>query len=188
MGGDRCLRQGEILSNVVQVHIEQSSLETRPLLLSEKTHPYAVILSQWCDLDSDHRARNSSDASENEGSKSRNQIPTVLFCEVHTASELKTAVPKGSEIWRRIQQNNDERYHFLERVAPELDAEGLGLEEMGIDFKRFFAIPTDEVYHRLKVGQARRRCCLASPYLEHFCRRFANHLSRIALPVPHVSC
>ncbi len=146
-----------------------------------------MILSQWYDFDSDHGARNSGDASENQGSKARNQIPTVLFREVHTASELKTAVSKGSEIWKRIQQNNDERDHFLERVLPELDAEGLRLEEMGIDFKRFFAIPTDEVYHRLKIGQARRRCCLASPYLEHFRRRFANPLSRIALPTPHTS-
>ncbi len=39
VGGDRCLRQGEIVSNMIQVHIELSSLETDPPLLLKETHP-----------------------------------------------------------------------------------------------------------------------------------------------------
>jgi hypothetical protein len=93
----------------------------------------------------------------------------------------------SSNIWNRISQNNDERYHFFQAVDQDQDTQGEGLPELGVDFKRLFAIPTDEVYWRISTGEVKRRCLLKSPYLEHFCRRFANFLSRVALPDPHMS-
>jgi hypothetical protein len=62
-----------------------------------------------------------------------------------------------------------------------------GLPELAIDFKRYFTVPTDEVYRRIELGEARRRCLLISPYLEHLSSRYAYFLSRIALPVDHAS-
>jgi len=144
-----------------------------------KSHPYALVLSQGCDLEQDFRAR--------QGHVSQDKmVPTVLFCEVGLVSELKTNV-KQSSAWNRLIINSDERYHFFQKVDREDDAASEGLPELGVDFKRFFAIPTEEVYHRIKNGEAKRRCCLRSPYLEHLCRRFANFLSRVALPEPHSS-
>jgi hypothetical protein len=58
---------------------------------------------------------------------------------------------------------------------------------MGIDFKRYFTIPADETYRRVELGEAQRRCVLQSPYLEHLSSRFAYYLSRVALPLDHVS-
>jgi len=143
-----------------------------------KKHPFAITLSQGCDLEQDYRARHGPVSSDK-------QIPTILFCELVTAAELRRNVQ--SDVWNRIKKNLDERYHFFQLAEKELDLEDEGLPELGTDFKRVFAIPTAEVYHRIKSGEAKRRCHLESPYLEHFSRRFANFLSRVALPLGHLS-
>jgi hypothetical protein len=173
------LAQGEIISGLVQLHVELSSLRESETLFSMRIHPYAIILSQGCDLEQDFLARKGQTAQDK-------VIPAVLFCEVNTAAELRNQVKK-SEFWQRLMQNNDERYHFLQAVTKEADVGEEELPELAIDFKRFFTIPTDEVYYRIESGEALRRFHLKSPYLEHFCRRFANYLSRIALPEPHSS-
>jgi hypothetical protein len=171
-GVERYLDQGEFVSNLVQIHARLSSITEASIQVELKAHPLAIILSQGCDL-------------ERAGDDKR--IPMVLFCEIVTATELRSSPRKSSDIWNRIRNNSDERYHFFQRVEPEHDLEGVGLDELGIDFKRFFTIPTDEVYRRIELGEAKRRCCLESPYLEHFCRRFSNFISRVALPQPHAS-
>jgi hypothetical protein len=86
-----------------------------------------------------------------------------------------------------VKINKHERYHFLQLVEPSCDAQGTGLVELGIDFKRYFTLPTEEVYKRVEIGSAKRRCVLESPYLEHFSTRFAYYLSRVALPQDHAS-
>jgi len=111
-------------------------------------------------------------------------LPNVLLCEVSSATELKGAVPLGKDIWKRIIQNKDERYQFLQGVPPLLDATKEGLPELGIDFRRYFGIPTDELYEQFNL-RARRRCRLISPYKEHFMNRYAHFIARVALPSDH---
>ncbi len=178
-GAEFRLAQGEFISDLVHAHILVSTLGTTEIRLVDKNHPYALVLSQGCDLEQDFSARH-------DQLKPDKMVPTVLICEVELASALKTYV-QSSERWNRVKNNSDERYHFFQKVDREDDAASEGLPELGVDFKRFFAIPTEEVYHRIKNGQAKRRCCLRSPYLEHLCRRFANFLSRVAIPEPHTS-
>jgi len=144
-------------------------------------HPLAVILTQDCDLEQDFKARQGHVAADK-------QIPSLLFCEVATAEDLYGFVKQtNKKLWDRIRINKDERYHFLQKVEPGDDALGQGLPEMGIDFKRYFTIPTDELYRRVELSEAQRRCILQSPYLEHLSSRFAYYLSRVALPLDHVS-
>jgi hypothetical protein len=124
------------------------------------------------------------------GNPSDKLLPNVLFCNLAKAEDLRgTAATTGinSEMWKRISQNKDERYHFLQAVDGSCDALQIGLPETGIDFKRYFSIPTDELYKRIEIGEAKRRCILVSPYLEHLSNRFAHFLSRIALPEDHFS-
>lgn len=52
---------------------------------------------------------------------------------------------------------------------------------MGIDFKRFFTIATDEVYARLEQ-EAQRRCVLEPIYAAQLSDRFAHFQARVALP------
>jgi hypothetical protein len=175
------LRQGEILSYLVQAHLKVDSLqgEGPPELLS-KVHPFAIILSQDCDLEQDFKARGSQVTSDK-------IIPNILFCEVITAEQLRGSGGVNSTIWARIRTNKDERYQFFQKVQAADDALGQGLPELSIDFKRYFTIPADEAYWRVRSGEAKRRCVLVSPYLEHLSRRFASYLGRVALPQEHAS-
>ena len=175
------LRQGEMLTNLIQIHLDLQTIGLPEPRVTPRRHEYALVLSQDCDLDLDFKARGGTISPEK-------QSPSVLFCEVITAQELRFG-PGGmnSTIWSNVRTNKHERYQFLQKVDPAEDALGKRLPELGIDFKRYFTIPVDEVYHRIELGEAQRRCVLNSPYLEHLCCRFANYLSRVALPLDHLS-
>jgi hypothetical protein len=171
------LCQGEILSGLIQVRQSLSSIGgTEDPSLNELEHPYAIVFTQDCDLEQDWTARTAGQVS---------QLFHVLFCETETALVLKGKVQQGKDIWKRIIANNDLRYQCLESVPKEQDALGEGLPALGCDFRRYFTIPVDEVYERIKLGQIRRRCKLRTPYAEHLLSRFCNYQARVPLPEPH---
>lgn len=181
------LRQGEILSNLKQFKLNIESLRFGKPLAEPIIHPFAVIVTQDCDCEQDFKKRQANDL------VSDKIIPSILFCEVVVAGQLKDRdVGKeskdiNSKVWGQVKINKHERYHFLESVPAELDTLGEGLPELAFDFKRYFTIPTDEVYYRLEIEEAKRRCRLISPYLEHLISRFNYFQSRIALPQDHMS-
>jgi hypothetical protein len=175
------LRQSEILTNVIQKRQSLASFGNQPPVLEATSHPYAIVISQDCDLEQDFRARKSeTPVDKNAADKT---IPNVLLLEALPVTELLSKVG-GSDIRKRVRNNKDERYHVLQKIESADDAEGTGLDSLGVDFKRFFTIPTDELYLQLK-SNAKRHACLASPYLEHLARRFADFQSRVALPADH---
>jgi hypothetical protein len=135
-----------------------------------------IIVTQDCDLEQDFRARN-------EQVRQDKLLPNVLLC---IAQESSTVQVAGSNVWKRLRQNKDERYQFLERVPPELDALRQGIPELVVDFKQYFTLPTDELYERV-MSQAKRRCRLINEYLAHFASRFSYFQSRVALPEEHSS-
>ena len=186
------LRQCEILSGVVQAHLDSEALVSGRADVRQRKYAYAVILTQDCDLTQDFDARRAvvgelNPTERDVRSRSDKIIPSVLLCQVLTAQEQRGADKITSDIWTRIRQNKDERYHFLQAVDGSCDPKQEDLPELAIDFKRYFTVPTDELYWRIDAGQTRRRCLMASPYLEHLSTRFAYFLSRVALPEDHFS-
>ena len=182
-------RQGEILSDIVQVHLSLESLTpgAAEVSLEEQLHPHALILTQDCDLDWDFKARASTtigfDANSDEKETNKRLaklVPNVLFCELTTVDDLKPRLA-GSDILRRIRSNLDERYHFFPSIPASGDCVDKGLPELVADFKRVFSIPTDELYLRLGAG-IRRRCIPRSPFLQHLSSRFGYFCLRVALP------
>lgn len=181
---DGPLLQGEILSNLPQARlIIESAPSEGQGVFDIGVHPWVIVMSQDCDLEQDYRARNGSNQPDK-------KIPNILFCEMTTSGELfkliYSAGGPASAIFQRIVQNNDPRYQFLEKTEAAYDALGTGLDELCIDFKRYFTIPAEEVYFRLSQS-TRRRCYLLSPYLEHLALRFYSYQSRVALPEEHQS-
>lgn len=175
------LRQGEIISNLVQARLDITTVDaTSEPKVERITHPYAIIVSQDCDLFQDYRARNGGAA------KPDKLLPSILFCEVDTADALIGTTIRSARERELFGKNKVERFHFLQKVAPDADALREGLPELGIDFKRYFSIPTDEVYKRLEF-EARRRCFMNSPYFEHLSDRFSYFQQRVALPEDHQS-
>ncbi len=173
---DACLRQGEIVSGLIRFTLDPTKIGESEPSVERVVYPYAVVMSQACDLEQDFRGRQDC----------KPQLPDVLFCQLPTAEVLKAGCG-GSEIWRRVKQNKDERYHFLEKIPLDCDLTGAGIPELGIDFKRYFTLPTAEVYQWIKRGDTQRRSVICSPYLEHLSSRFAYFLSRVGLPHDHVS-
>jgi hypothetical protein len=177
------LRQGEIISNLIQARLDFATVGlSSPPKIDLVTHQFAVVVSQDCDLLLDYNVRNGiGDV------KPDKLLPSILFCEVATAEEMCRAENGINGRDRQLfGKNKLERFHFLQKVEREKDGMGEGLPELGIDFKRYFSIPTDEVYKRVTL-EAKRRCYMSSPYLEHLSNRFAHFQQRIALPEDHRS-
>jgi hypothetical protein len=172
------LRQGEILTDVIQRRRSFRSLSLATPEIDQIRHPYSIVVTQDCDLEQDHTARNGTTTGTDK------LIPNVLLVQVVTVKELLAGLPRGKDILKRVIQNRDERYHVFEKAAATQDALGQGLPALGADFKRYFTVPTDELYAQLGSG-ARRRTQLNSTYVEHFGQRFAAYLSRVALPREH---
>lgn len=177
--GTSPLRQGEILSDLFRYRLDpETVVDAQPRLLLVK-EPFAIVLTQDCDLESDYRNRA---VGTEQSDKLLNE---VLFCRLIPAEKAKPQVGGGG--WERVRKNDNPRYHFLQQVTPGCDGMHALIPESVADFKQYFTVPTAEVYKRVEIGQARRRCALLSPYMEHFCCRYANYLSRIGLPEQHTS-
>lgn len=173
------LRQGEILSDLVQhVVTPESIVSDGPPVVDQTRHPFAVVLSQDCDLDWDFKAR-TNDAAP------RKFIPNVLFCEVSDVETFRGAGEINAKRFEQLRSNRDMRYHVLAPVPPACDVQGDGTVELAIDFKRYFTLPTDDIYRQLSLGDTigvQRRTVLRPPFRESLCQRFYYFQSRIALP------
>lgn len=112
---ESALRQGEILTGVVQYKPKIENIttpESSSIPFQEIIHPYAIVVSQDCDLDGDYKARNDTQSDKN---KSHKLLNSILLCEVDTARSIKD--DKSREInsaeWNYIKTNRHERYHFF---------------------------------------------------------------------------
>lgn len=184
------LRQGEILTNVVELQVDPETIKSvdadSVYDVDPVKHPFAIIVSQDCDLEQDFNYR------YHDKGNDRNVLPSILFCQAMDAdrfrkSEVYRSLFTSSTFTGNFKNNDAFRYHFIQRVSVELDAHNCGLPELGIDFKRYFSMPTAEVYHRIDVGHTLRRSVLQSPYRDHFSDRFFNFSSRVALPEEYES-
>ena len=176
-----CLRQGEILSDVLHfrgVFGDQESLDGINYRID--TIPFGVIITQDCDLEQDYHVR-----FVEPKSTSDKLMPNVLLARVYLAEDIKiTSAENSKRKWDnlKIAANMNPRFHFMQGITPETDQLNSGTPELTIDFKNYFTIPTAELYHFVRAGDTKRRCVFISPYLEHLSHRFAFYLSRVGLP------
>lgn len=173
------LRQGEIITDLVQYRRLNDRAEVGQAPFESHHYSFAVVVSQDCDLDWDFKARQSNPP------KASKLLTSILFCEAKPAADVRfSGISK--EMWDKIRQNKDERYQFLQCVPTDRDAFGEGVGELVLDFKRYFGLLAVDAYEQV-AGDARRRCCLVSPYLQHLATRFYYFQYRVALPKDHES-
>lgn len=180
------LRQGEILTGVVQYNpvASELSLELEELSFEPIIHPYAIVITQDCDLDWDHRARQSGNAQLSK------LLNSVILCEIATAREVRDISDKNimnSGEWNLVKSQRHERFYFLEKIPVECELEQLGLPELTADFKKVFGINAATLYRQMELGITKRRAILSSPYLEHFSKRYHSFHGRVALPSQYES-
>jgi hypothetical protein len=167
---DRELRQAEIISDLSQYVFDTQTKEVEAI-----DRAFSIILTQDCDLLWDFESRNSG------GNKT---LVSVLMFAAERTSVVKPQLG-GSDIWKRIFQNKDKRYHLLEDVPPTNDVPSVGIECLIIDFKIFFTLTPADIYSQCAAGTAKRRCRLEVPYREHLQCRAAFYFQRVMLPEPH---
>ncbi len=183
-------RQGEILTNVIQYNLvaheiskEQIENETS-LPLNRIVHPYAIIVTQDCDLDWDDRARKGDTAQPSK------LLNSIILCEITTAQEVRNISDKNlmnSREWELVKAQRHERFYFFQSVDVECELEQKGLPELTADFKKVFAVDSATLYRQIEIDIAKRRAVLSSPYLEHFSRRYNSFHGRVALPFQYES-
>ncbi|MBL6751087.1 MAG: hypothetical protein ISP90_11225 [Nevskia sp.] len=175
------LHQGDILRDIEI--LEGVTEEVDPdggehLRERKRTLPYVVVLTQDCDLEQDFNSR-ANDARLDEDKF----LLSILVCPAYPAAQLRAGVHLGeghvmsrinSDRWKPLKDNQNPRYHFL------ADEQSLQVPEVVLDFKQYFTIPRDQAYG---LSQASHYVATANAlFREDLCRRFADYLTRIALP------
>jgi hypothetical protein len=208
---DKPLRQGELLSNVVQYipSISEDSSIEKPKIRS-LTQELSIIVTQSCDLERDHEARQKLPSLQEEWNQVQEKrifktpdeikelqkdiqkeksklLNSVILCYISEAKFVRKLPSVNSEAWNLIKSNRSNRYHFLEMVPDDCDLLLSGTEELTADFKNVFGIHSVLLHQQIEQTQAKRRTRLVSPYLEHFSHRFYSFHSQVALPEAHKS-
>ncbi|AIE72586.1 MULTISPECIES: hypothetical protein [unclassified Synechocystis] len=177
------LRQGEILTGVIQYKpvVNELLQGEQELSFDAILHPYAIVVTQDCDLDWDYRARQA------ENSQPAKLLNSIILCEIGTAELIRTTDGINRKEWELVVAHRHERFYFFEKIPPEYEVEQEGLPEIAADFKRVFGIDAATLYRQIELGMVKRRAILASPYLEHFSRRYYSFHGRVALPFQYES-
>jgi len=172
------INQGDIFKNIT--HIESWEESDNELKISRIHYPYIVILSQDCDLreDASVRARKKNDKA----------LVSVLVAPLYNFDQFLCGEhlqdleiearkihkeKKGGELtteFKTLTQNEIPRYHVID-FPP--------LVKSVVDFKHYFSI---SIEYLQKIKDENFEYPLSFLYRERLCQRFANYLSRIALP------
>jgi hypothetical protein len=174
------LRQCEILTNVTQYIpvVEEITKDGESLSFNQIIHPYAIVITQDCDLDWDYHSRNSEEI------KKSKLLNSIILCEVGTAEESRNNSDNNlnRKEWELVAAHRHERFYFFEKIPVESELEKIGLPELTADFKKVFGVNSADLYRQIELDKAKRRAVLSSPYLEHFSRRYNSFHGRVALP------
>ncbi|MBE9479589.1 MAG: hypothetical protein IMY80_06440 [Chloroflexi bacterium] len=173
-------------------------MSARPSPISDEVteweFPYAVALSQECDLMQDHNNRKLLEEAGDERDEGDKEIthdkllPAILMCPAYQTIPFKNGehlngLGRKMEIysssrWNIITRNQNPRYHFLAEWRP------FHVAELVVDFKHFFTVPT-EILRDTYGTQQHYIARLICPYREDLSQRFAAYLARIGLPTQH---
>lgn len=171
--------QGDVIE---EFSYQFANLQEEPRSIISITIPYAIVLTQDCDLEQDYKFRNPTP--ENPVSNNDKYLQSILICPAYLSESFKqgnhlsalslTMQTWGGDRWKYVKTNQNERYHFLNADIT------LSIPELIIDFKHYYTIPNKDLY---SIHRTNYKASLASLYREDISHRFANYLSRIGLPL-----
>lgn len=162
--------QGDILRDI-KIVIGLSDFDNH----TEINLPYAIVLTQDCDLKNDYDGR--SDEVNHD-----KWIKTILLCPAYPADQFflgehiadwKMKIQNQGEADKIKKNDQQKRYHYLEGDG------GYSVPNLVIDFKHFYTAPRDLIYKNRKIYYL---ATINELFREELSQRFANFLSRIGLP------
>tara|TARA_B100000315_G_scaffold134234_1_gene123648 strand:+ start:26 stop:499 length:474 start_codon:yes stop_codon:yes gene_type:complete len=138
--------------------------------------PFAVLLSQDCDLEADFKCREQTIGNQDK------YLLSLLVCPAFNIGEFANGThfanwqmePQSSKLIEKIQKNDThKRFHFLSKNTE------FFVPDLVLDFKHFFTLPRDYLYSQEKDVYV---ASLSELFREELSQRFSNYLSRIGLP------
>lgn len=182
--------QGAIYSDVLYVDrvLRQKSQGEEHVIVEQIQFPWAVILTQECDLERDFIARWGEEPSESFGQALLSVLAAPMYNADHVhhgthLSDLKIHARADAQFlchtiptsqWRLVTQNRDLRYHYMDFP------DGFSLPPVVVDFKHYFGIPAEV------LALIPERCLGRLGNLDRLdlAQRFASFLTRVGLPEP----
>lgn len=147
------------------------------------TLPYAIVLTQDCDLEWDFEKRDSNPEQKTDANDDK-VLQSILICPAYIAEQFRngehlkaldlTMEKWNSDLWRPIKGNQNERFHYLEE-----DIENK-MPNLVVDFKHYYTVPAEDIY---SIADSKYKISIVPLFREDISRRFANYLSRIGLPM-----
>lgn len=178
------LCQGDIFKDVKYSFVDHEDNEHVEII--EFTFPYAVIISQACDVIS------MSEMLENNRGKPTKFMPSILMCPIYDLTNVKTA-EHVKEVFSKLDinieleniYNKDDlavlnrdwhyRFHKLKLVH----GVNIALDNALIDFKHHFSVPVKYLQNNRK----NRICKLDDLFCEQVTLKFSTYISRVAIPL-----
>lgn len=168
------LCQGDILRDVQWV--EYVTEGSGVIEVARIVFPLAIVLTQDCDLEQDHRFRTETHTTQDKLLISVLMAPLYNVEHVYEGEHLSELGIKMEQVHKtkspgRFLRNNERpRYHYLEFE------EDVPIVPSVIDFKHYFSA---NVKYLLEL----KRVCSVSPlFREDIAQRFAAYLARVGLP------
>src|SRR5690242_13360076 len=138
------LRQGEVLGPLWDHRASYPPIPLgrgRRVAVRSTLHDLRIVLSPDCDLLWDYEAR--FDLPESESDPGIDLHPSsvnqVLVCDLQSRAEMRLRFKGNRDGWRRVDQNQDARYHHL--LSARVGAGALYLHDLFLDFKKVTAVP-----------------------------------------------
>jgi hypothetical protein len=177
---DSRIHQCDIFRNVP--FYESYSEKNGLFELSVLEFPFAIILTQECDLEQNSKERAAYIQKDVSIIKHDKFLVSLLCAPLYNAEHLFSgehlsllnisSEKKNSDHRNYIKTNREPRYHFIEfedssELVPSI-----------IDFKHYFSLSLQY----LENNMHNRLCSIRPIYREAISQRFSNYLSRIGLP------
>ena len=103
------------------------------------------------------------------------------MCDLYREEQIRGRVG-GGDIWKRVRKNQDERYHKLPE-APYRDGASFGnIPDLYMDFKKTFALPTEQLCQAIASNGVRRIALVPHTYIHDLMHRFYGFLARVGVP------
>lgn len=177
------LRQGEIIG---PVWIHRAKAIAGPLALERavsvetSVHERMLVIHADCDLAQDFKERDAANGVPLQQAKQSRLIPEVIMCDAFEGGEIRNFTPPGSQDWKRVQQNQNERFHSLPGSA--IAGTETSMPALFLDFKQTYAESPGAIYGAIMSGNILRVAVVPPVYVHDLMHRFFAFHSRVGLP------
>lgn len=183
------VRQGEILGPLWEHRAEYPPRKIpwgQSVRVRSVMRDLVVVLTPDCDLEWDYDMRflelGGSDRGGNDPESHPQAVSQVLVCQLYDREQIRPRFKGEGDLWSRITENQDERYHRFPSAAIENALHPMYLHELFLDFKKATAVACDTLYQGVLGGDVERIAVVPPYYVHDLIHRFYGFLSRIALP------